>query len=88
MIGFTGFYWVSMGFNWFLMGFTGFQWVLLGFTGFCWVAEVNPMASVRKIRPERLEFPHVDALANAHGRTVFTEFFFSPFRSLLGFLLP
>ena len=46
------------------------------------------MASVRKIRPERLEFPHVDALANAHGRTVFTEFFFSPFRSLLGFLLP
>ena len=37
--GFTGFYWVLLGFAEFyriLPGFTGFYWVFLGFIGFHW----------------------------------------------------
>ena len=43
LLGFTGFYWVLLGFlqlNGVLLGFIGFHWVLLGFTeflpGFTW----------------------------------------------------
>ena len=35
--GFTGFYWVLMGFTCFFPSSTWFYWVLLGFTGFYWV---------------------------------------------------